>query len=80
MDQLTETTRRAVEILIRDWILWVAILGVVLAFALYIYFNPRSLEFFTGAKACAQPDQKQPTEEEIEAAAKKRGEVPPPTA
>lgn len=77
MEQLTETTRRAVEILIRDWVLWVAILAVVLAFALYIYFNPRSLEFFTGTKAPSpSPDQKQPTEEEIEAAAKKRGEQP----
>ncbi len=74
MDQLTETTRRAVEILIRDWILWVSILGVVLAFALYIYFNPRSMEFFTGTKAVVPAqDKAQPTEAEIEAEAQKRG-------
>jgi hypothetical protein len=79
MDQLTETTRRVVEILMRDWILWVAILGVVLAFALYIYFNPRSMEFFTGSKAPVH-EKEQPKEADIEAAAQKRGATPQPTA
>ena len=86
MDQLSETTRRVVEILIRDWILWVAILSVVLAFALYLYFNPRATEFFTGAPKqkslgeLAAEDKEQPAEEEIEAAAKVRGATPQPTA
>ena len=88
MDQLTETTRRAIEILIRDWVLWVAILGVILAFALYLYFNPRAMEFFTGAQKSQQKtlgqlvaeDKEQPTEEAIEAAAKARGSTPQPTA
>lgn len=88
MDQLTETTRRAVEILIRDWMLWVMILGVVLVFALYLYFNPRAMEFFTGAQKPQQKtlgqlvaeDNEQPTEEQIDAAAAGRGATHQPTA
>jgi hypothetical protein len=87
MDQLSETTRRVVEILIRDWILWVAILTVVLVFALYLYFNPRATEFFTGAQKPAQKtlgelaaEDKEQSEEQIEAAAKARGSTPQPTA
>lgn len=78
MDQLSETTRRAVEILIRDWILWVAILGIVLVFAVYLYLNPRAMEFFTGTKAQEKPcaTAPMPTEAAIEAEAQKRGATP----
>lgn len=51
MDKVSELTQATIAALMRDYILWIGILSVVLAFALYIYFRPNALEFFTGAKA-----------------------------
>lgn len=83
MDQLTETTRRAVEILLRDWTLWVVILTLVLVFAIYLYLNPRAVEFFTGGAKpvqktlgeLAKEDTESVKETDIEAAAAARGSV-----
>lgn len=40
MDQLSEAT---VAALIRNWILWVAIFGLLYIFSLYVYFFPTPL-------------------------------------
>jgi len=89
MDQLTEGTRRVVEMIIRDWILWVTIATVVLAFTIWWYMNPRALEFFTSGSssssaaakktAAAGPTGGSPAAEaeaEAEIAAQKRGKEP----
>ncbi len=49
MDDLSETTRAIVETLIRNYVLWIAILVLVLLFALYVKFFPTPLsgEFFS---------------------------------
>lgn len=71
----------------RDWMLWVGILTLVLIFAIYLYLNPRAIEFFTGgAKSTAPPaktlaelaaeDKEAVKETDIEAAAVARGSVP----
>ena len=49
MDKLSELTQATIAALLRDYYLWIGILTVVLAFALYVYFRPNALEFFTGS-------------------------------
>ncbi len=43
MDQLSEMTRATVEALLRDYTLWIAILTLVLLFALYVKLFPTPL-------------------------------------
>ena len=49
MDKISELTQATIAALLRDYFLWIGILTVVLAFALYVYFRPHALEFFTGS-------------------------------
>jgi hypothetical protein len=56
MDKLSELTQATIAALLRDYYLWIGILTVILAFALYVYFRPNAMEFFTGsAKKEAAP-------------------------
>lgn len=58
MDKVSELTQATIAALLRDYVLWIGILTVVLAFALYVYFRPNALEFFTGSakkEAAAAP-------------------------
>ena len=59
MDKVSELTQATIAALLRDYVLWIGILSVVLAFALYVYFRPNALEFFTGSKA---PEKKEGAE------------------
>lgn len=57
MDKVSELTQATIAALLRDYLLWIGILSVVLAFALYIYFRPNALEFFTGTKTPEKKDE-----------------------
>jgi len=46
MDAVSNLTSATLEALMRDYYLWVAILTIVLVFALYVYFFPQSIDFF----------------------------------
>jgi len=46
MDRIAELASSTVAALMRDYFLWIGILSLVLAFALYIYFFPTSVDFF----------------------------------
>jgi len=46
MDAVTELANSTIEALTRDYYLWVAIFAIVLAFGLYVYFFPKSIDFF----------------------------------
>ena len=46
MDKLSELTQATVDALFRDYMLWVCIASLALAFALYVYFFPQSIDFF----------------------------------
>jgi hypothetical protein len=46
MDAVTELATATVEALTRDYYLWIAIFAIVLAFGLYVYFFPKSIDFF----------------------------------
>jgi hypothetical protein len=43
MEQLSEVSAATFAALVRNWILWIAIIGVLYLFSLYIYFYPTPL-------------------------------------
>ena len=47
MDRLSEISGATLAALMRDYYLWIGLLVLVLAFALYVYFAPQSIDFFT---------------------------------
>ncbi len=59
MDQLSETTRATVEALLRDYTLWIAILVLVLLFALYVKLFPTPLSGELFADGPVQTNKKQ---------------------
>jgi hypothetical protein len=71
MEKVSEVSNAVIATLLRDYYLWIGILTLVLAFALYVYFKPNALEFFTGSQQQAKGgDKKQvipPSEEPTEA-------------
>ena len=46
MDQFSELTQATFSALMRNYFLWIAILSLILAFALYLYFFPKAIDFF----------------------------------
>lgn len=58
MDQLSEVTRATVEALLRDYTLWIAILTLVLIFALYVKLFPTPLSGELFADGPAAPTNK----------------------
>ena len=56
MDRLSEISDATIAALMRDFYLWIGIFVLVLAFALYVYFAPQSIDFFTNPGP--KPDQK----------------------
>lgn len=54
MDQLSEATLSA---LIRNWMLWVGVFGLLYLFSLYVYFFPTPLTqpFVSGGSRGPQP-------------------------
>ena len=55
MENITDLATATYAALIRDYYLWLGILSLVLAFALYVYFFPTSIDFFTGSQGPAKP-------------------------
>jgi hypothetical protein len=59
MERVSELTSATISVLARNYILLIALVGLVLAFAVYIYMTPKVMEFFTGAsikgKSTPQP-------------------------
>ena len=43
MDKLSEVSAATFAALARNWILWIAILGTLYVFSLYVYFFPTPL-------------------------------------
>jgi len=46
MEKISELTQATFAALMRDYYLWIGVLSIVLAFALYVYFFPTSIDFF----------------------------------
>lgn len=59
MDRLSEISDATIAALMRDFYLWIGIFVLVLAFALYVYFAPQSIDFFTN------PERKPDTKKEV---------------
>ena len=49
MENITTLMTATLDALTRDYYLWVAILGLMLAFAIYVYLFPNSIDFFVGS-------------------------------
>jgi len=47
MDRLSEISEATLAALMRDFYLWIGITVLILVFALYVYFAPQSIDFFT---------------------------------
>ena len=54
MDKVSEITQATFAALMRDYYLWIGILTLVLAFALYVYFFPKSIDFFANPELSVQ--------------------------
>ena len=54
MDKFSEVTQATITALMRDYYLWIGIFTLVLAFALYVYFFPKSIDFFTNPTPSVQ--------------------------
>ena len=51
MDKISEITQATIAALMRDYYLWMSILMIILAFALYLYFFPNAIDFFDNPKS-----------------------------
>lgn len=69
MDRISEISEATLGLLLKNYILILTLLGLVLAFALYIYFvrNPLS-EFFEGTPAKKETEKKEPAQEQQQTA------------
>ena len=54
MDKISELTQATFAALMRDYFLWIGILSLILAFALYVYFFPKSIDFFANPEPSVQ--------------------------
>lgn len=54
MEKVSELTQATIAALVRDYYLWIGILVLILAFALYIYFFPKSIDFFANPEPINQ--------------------------
>jgi len=54
MDKLSEVTQATIAALMRDYFLWIGVLTLVLVFALYVYFFPKSIDFFANPEPSVQ--------------------------
>ncbi len=50
MEKVTELAAATYAALMRDYYLWIGVLTLILAFALYVYFFPTSVDFFENPK------------------------------
>jgi len=49
MESIAALSVSTYEALMRDYWLWVAIFGIALAFALYVFLIPNAIDFFVGS-------------------------------
>jgi hypothetical protein len=68
MDKVSEVTQATLERLMSSYYVWVGLLAIVLAFAVYLYLFPKAIEFFKGSEKQEEPKKTAP--EAAEAAAK----------
>ena len=54
MDNIGVITQATIAALMRDYFLWIGIFTLILAFALYVYFFPKSIDFFTNPDVSVQ--------------------------
>ena len=50
MEKVTDLASATYAALMRDYYLWIGVLTLILAFALYVYFFPTSIDFFENPK------------------------------
>lgn len=59
MDKITEVTQATLDRLMSNYYLWIGLLSIVLAFAIYVYLFPKAIEFFKNPeKSGATPTEK----------------------
>lgn len=51
MERAAELTQSTLDVLIRNYIVLIALLVIVLVFAFYVYLFPRSIDFFENPPA-----------------------------
>lgn len=56
-ESVSQTAQAAYAVLVRDYLLWIGILVLILVFALYVYFFPKSVDFFTNPSETKNPFQ-----------------------
>jgi len=54
MEKISDLTQATMAALMRDYFLWIGILVLILAFALYVYFFPKSIDFFANPEPSVQ--------------------------
>lgn len=55
MERISELSAATVAAMTRNYVLLFALMGLVLAFAVYIYIKPNVMEFFQGAPSKTKP-------------------------
>lgn len=55
MERISEITDATIAALMRDYFLWIGLLVLILAFTLYVYFTPQSIDFFTNPEPKKKP-------------------------
>ena len=55
MEAIAALSASTYEALMRDYWLWIAIFGIVLAFGLYVFLVPNAIDFFTGSQHPVKP-------------------------
>jgi hypothetical protein len=55
MERISELSAATVAAMTRNYVLLIALMGLVLAFAVYIYIKPNVMEFFQGSAGKVKP-------------------------
>ena len=55
MESIVALSASTYEALMRDYWLWIAIFGIVLAFGIYVFLVPNAIDFFTGSHHPVRP-------------------------
>ena len=55
MERISEIIDATIAALMRDYFLWIGLLVLILVFALYVYFTPQSIDFFTNPEPKKKP-------------------------
>jgi hypothetical protein len=61
MDAISEVSKATIEALFRNYMLWIGILTILLAFVIYVYLFPQSIDFFANPEKPSEEKKGCPT-------------------